>query len=109
MLVLWQRRGLAATELRMLLALLDRDASLSELAEVLGERPIEIRRAGRTLSARGLVRWCHVGRRKETRVELTAAGLATIRPMLRAVDLRVLGDHSTQPADYTSHPARFGH
>ena len=93
----------------MLLALLDRDASLSELAEALGERPIDIRRAGRSLSGRGLVRWCHVGRRKETRVELTPAGLATIRPLLTAVDPAGPANRSTQPPDYISQPARFGH
>jgi DNA-binding MarR family transcriptional regulator len=79
---LLQRCRLSATELRVLLALLDHEASLSELAEALDDRPVEIRGAGRSLSARGLVRWRHGPRRKETRLEITGAGLATIRELL---------------------------
>jgi DNA-binding MarR family transcriptional regulator len=86
MLELLQRRRLSATETRVLLALIDRLASLSELADALGQRPVEIRRAGRSLSARGLVRWHHVGRRKETHVEITAEGMAAIRALLPAAD-----------------------
>jgi DNA-binding MarR family transcriptional regulator len=81
---LLRRRRLSATEMRVLLVLLDRKASLTELAEALGQRPVEIRRAGRSLAARGLVRWQHVGRRKETHIEITAEGLATIRALLPA-------------------------
>jgi DNA-binding MarR family transcriptional regulator len=84
MLELLRRTRLSATEMRVLLPLLDRKASLSALAEALGERPVEIRRAGRSLSARGLVRWHHVGRRKETHIEITAQGLATIGALLPA-------------------------
>jgi DNA-binding MarR family transcriptional regulator len=78
------RRRLSATELRVLLRLLDREASLSELAKALGQRPVEIRRAGRSLAMHGLVRRRHVGRRKQTRLEITAAGLATTRALLTA-------------------------
>lgn len=78
------RRQLSATELRVLLRLLDREASLSELAEALGYPPVEIRRASRSLAMRGLVRWRHVGRRKRTRLAITAAGLATVRALLTA-------------------------
>jgi DNA-binding MarR family transcriptional regulator len=81
---LLERRQLPATELRVLLRLVDREASLSELAEVLSHRPIDITRAGRSLAMRGLVRWRHLGRRKETRLGITAAGLATIRALLTA-------------------------
>jgi predicted transcriptional regulator len=80
---LLRRRRLSATEMRVLLVLLDRKASLTELAG-LGQRPVEIRRAGRSLAARGLVRWHHVGRRKETHIEITAEVLATIRALLPA-------------------------
>jgi len=97
MLELLRRHRLSATEMRVLLALLDREASLSELAEALGQRPVEIRRAGRSLSARGLVRWHHVGRRKETHIEITAQGLATIRALLPAA------------GGMGGRPARFGH
>jgi DNA-binding MarR family transcriptional regulator len=79
-----ERRRLSATELRVLLALLDRGACLSDLAEALDGRPDEITRAGRSLSMRGLIRWHHVGRRKQTRLEITSSGLTTVRPLLTA-------------------------
>jgi DNA-binding MarR family transcriptional regulator len=79
-----ERRGLSATELRVLLALLDRGARLSDLAEALDQRPNEIRRAGRSLSMRGLTRWHHAGRRKETRLEITSSGLTTVSALLTA-------------------------
>jgi DNA-binding MarR family transcriptional regulator len=81
---LFERRGLSATELRVLLALLDRGARLSDLAEALDQRPNEITRAGRSLSMRGLTRWHHAGRRKETRLEITSSGLTTVRALLTA-------------------------
>jgi len=81
-----ERRGLSVTELRVLLALLDRGARLSDLAEALDQRPNEITRAARSLSMRGLTRWHHVGRRKETRLEITSSGLTTVRALLTAVD-----------------------
>jgi DNA-binding MarR family transcriptional regulator len=80
-----ERRGLSATELRVLLALLDRGARLSDLAEALDQRPNEITRAGRSLSMRGLTRRHHAGRRKETRLEITSSGLTTVRALLAAV------------------------
>jgi DNA-binding MarR family transcriptional regulator len=82
---LFERRGLSATELRVLLALLDRGARLSDLAEALDQRPDEIRRAGRSLSMRGLTRWHHAGRRNETRLEITSSGLMSVRALLTAV------------------------
>jgi DNA-binding MarR family transcriptional regulator len=79
-----ERRKLSATELRVLLALVDRGACLSDLAEALDQRPDEITRAGRMLSMRGLIRWHHVGRRKQTRLEITSSGLTTVRALLTA-------------------------
>jgi DNA-binding MarR family transcriptional regulator len=81
---LLERRKLSATELRVLLALLDRGACLADLAETLDQRPDEITRASRSLSMRGLIRWHHVGRRKQTRVEITSSGLTTVRTLLTA-------------------------
>jgi DNA-binding MarR family transcriptional regulator len=81
-----ERRKLSATELRVLLALLDRGACLSDLAEALDRRPDEITRASRSLSMRGLIRWHHVGRRKQTRLEITSSGLTTVRALLTAAD-----------------------
>jgi DNA-binding MarR family transcriptional regulator len=78
------RRRLSATELRVLLRLVDRAAGISELAESLGQQPVEVRRAVRQLAGRGLVRWRHVGRRKRTRLDITPAGLAMVRALLTA-------------------------
>jgi DNA-binding MarR family transcriptional regulator len=75
---------LSATELRVLLALFDRGACLADLAEALDQRPAEITRAGRSLSMRGLIRGHHVGRRKQTRFEITSSGLTTVRVLLTA-------------------------
>lgn len=80
-----ERSKLSATELRVLLGLLNRGACLADLAEALDERPAEITRAGRSLSMRGLTRWHHAGRRKETRLEITSSGLTTVRALLTAV------------------------
>jgi len=81
---LLERRRLSATELRVLLELIDRNATLPELAKALDLRPLEIRRASRRLTMRGLVRWRHVGKRSETTLAITAAGLATTRALLTA-------------------------
>jgi DNA-binding MarR family transcriptional regulator len=82
-----ERRKLSATELRVLLALLDRGACLSDLAEALDRRPDEITRAGRSLSMRGRVRWHHVSKRKQTRLEITSSGLTTVRALLTAASV----------------------
>jgi DNA-binding MarR family transcriptional regulator len=81
---LLERRRLSATELRVLLALYDRERTIADLAEELGRPPHATWRAGRALSARGLARWHHVGRRKRTTVGLSPAGLAAMRPLLTA-------------------------
>ena len=70
----------------MLLALIDRGAGVSDLAEALDQSLDEITRAGRSLSMRGLIRWHHVGSRKETRFDITSSGLTTVRALLTAVD-----------------------
>lgn len=80
------RRRLEAADLRVLLALLDRDESLSELAESLHLPPAEIRCAGRSLAMHGLVRWLHPGPRHETRLEITPGGLTTVEALLTPRD-----------------------
>jgi len=79
-----ERRKVSATELRVLLALLEEGACLPDLAEALDQRPDEITRAARSLSMRGLIRWHHVGSRKQTRLEITSSGLTAVRPLLTA-------------------------
>jgi DNA-binding MarR family transcriptional regulator len=50
----FDRCGLSACELRVLLTLLDRKASLAEIAAALGKPASEVTRAGRRLATRGL-------------------------------------------------------
>jgi DNA-binding MarR family transcriptional regulator len=94
---LFERRGLSATELRVLLVLLDRGARLSDLAEALDQRPNEITRAARSLSMRGLTRMEHVGS-KETRLEITSSGLTTVRALLTAVGAPAADAHRPETA-----------
>ena len=83
---LFERRKLSVTELRVLLALTDRGAGVSDLTEALDESPDAITRAARRLSSRGLIRWQHLGSLKQTRFDITSFGLTTVRALLTAVD-----------------------
>lgn len=80
------RRRLSAAELRILVRLVDREAGIPELAEALDERPVDVRRCGRRLSARGLVSWRHAGPLKHTQLAITPAGLTTVSALLTAAD-----------------------
>jgi DNA-binding MarR family transcriptional regulator len=82
---LLERGRHSATELRVLLELVDRRyASIPELAEVLGAPPGDLRPAARRLARRGLLRSWHVARTERTLFALTAAGLATTQELLMA-------------------------
>jgi DNA-binding MarR family transcriptional regulator len=98
---LFERRKLSPTELRVLLALIDRGAGVSDLARALDQTPGEITRAGRSLSMRGLIRWHHVGSRKETRFDITSSGLTTVSALLTAVGA------TTADADRPEAPVRM--
>jgi hypothetical protein len=80
-----ERGELSASELRILLAVLDRDITVSELARTLGRPPAEIRHTGERLYARGLLSWRDDARSGETTLGTTRAGVATVRPVLTAV------------------------
>src|SRR6185436_12517622 len=84
--VLEQRR-LSPTEVRVLLNLLDREGSLVDVAASLGHPPSEITRAAGGLDSRGLVRWFHAAHTKESRLAITANGLAAMRAVLAAADV----------------------
>jgi DNA-binding MarR family transcriptional regulator len=81
-LAVFERRGLSPSELRVLLKLLDREASLRELSEMLGKPPSEVFRAGSRLATRGLARWYHAGARKESRLVIATDGQAAMRVLL---------------------------
>jgi DNA-binding MarR family transcriptional regulator len=82
----FERGGLSPCELRVLLKLLDREASLSEIAEAIGKPSGDVTRAGNRLARRGLVRWYHAGARMETRLVITTDGVATMRALLAAAE-----------------------
>jgi DNA-binding MarR family transcriptional regulator len=84
----------SATELRVLLALIDRrDASVAELAKALGAPPADLGPAARQLARRGLVRSWHRARTEQTLFALTATGRAT------AQELLVAAGEAEAPAD----------
>jgi DNA-binding MarR family transcriptional regulator len=75
----------SATELRVLLALVDRrEATVPELAELLGAPPADLRPAARQLASRGLLRSWYVASTEQTLFALTAAGLAATQELLNA-------------------------
>jgi DNA-binding MarR family transcriptional regulator len=75
----------SATELRVLLALVDhREASVRELAKLLDAPAADLRPAARQLANRGLLRSWHVANTEETLFALTPAGLATTQEVLMA-------------------------
>jgi DNA-binding MarR family transcriptional regulator len=83
---LFQRAGLSATEMRLLLALFERrHATIAELADLLDTFPAEITRAGRRLAMRGLIRWHHGGRPEHALLDGTAAGAATVEALLASL------------------------
>jgi DNA-binding MarR family transcriptional regulator len=84
--VLEQRR-LSPTEVRVLLHLLDREGSLVDVADALDHPPSVITRAAGGLDSRGLVRWFHGAHTKESRLAITADGLAAMRALLAAADI----------------------
>ena len=65
---------------------------MSDLANALDRSPGEITRAARSLSSRGLIRWHHVGWRKETRFDITSSGLTTVRALLTAAGATAAAD-----------------
>jgi DNA-binding MarR family transcriptional regulator len=82
---LLERGRHSATELRVLLALVDRrDATVRDLSELLGAPPADLRPAARQLARRGLLRSWHVAKTEQTLFSLTAAGVATTHELLMA-------------------------
>ncbi len=82
-----EHRQHSATEMRVLLRLLERrNASIVELAEHLGIRPTEVTRAGRRLAMRGLVRAHHAGKREEMLMQITRSGRAVMHSLLTAAE-----------------------
>jgi hypothetical protein len=84
---LLERQRLGAGELRILLALADREATISEVARSLRRSPREVRLAAARLYARGLLSWMFrraqdgAGETEEV-LGITGTGLVTIRSLL---------------------------
>jgi len=82
-----QRRS--AAELRLLVALVDHEMTVAELADRLDGRSLEdVTNTARRLATAGLVRYrlCH--ERGETTLAITCSGLVTVRPLMRLDVLR---------------------
>jgi hypothetical protein len=79
-----QRRS--AAELRLLVALSERDLTLAEASDRLGDRsPEEIAQTARRLAGARLIRYGLSHQRGETVLSITGAGLVSVRPLLSAV------------------------
>jgi DNA-binding MarR family transcriptional regulator len=82
-----EHRQHSATEMRVLLRLLERrDASIAELSEQLDIRPTEVTRAGRRLAMRGLVRTHHAGKREQMLMQITRSGRVLMQSLLTAAE-----------------------
>jgi DNA-binding MarR family transcriptional regulator len=77
-----EQRRLSPTEVRVLVNLLDREGSLVDVADALGHPPSVITRSAGALDSRGLVRWFHAAHTTESRLAITADGLAAMRALL---------------------------
>jgi DNA-binding MarR family transcriptional regulator len=78
-----QRGYLSPMELRMLLRLVEREATHSELADVLDDEPETIASATRRLSRRGLIReqFDEDGRQSRFVLSITGAGFLALAPL----------------------------
>lgn len=82
-----EHSGLSATDLRVLLELVDhRDASISELERMLADHHSDVRRAVRDVSVHGLVRAYHGRGTDETLLELNPSGRAVMEKLLAAAN-----------------------
>ena len=76
-----QRRSPA--ELRLLVALVDHEMTVAELADRLAGRSLEeVANTARRLATTGLIRYRLSRERGETTLALTCSGLATVRPLM---------------------------
>jgi DNA-binding MarR family transcriptional regulator len=82
-----ERRRLSAAELRVLVELVDHEATVGELANTLGRQAAEIACTSRRLAVRGLIRRRHGPDDVPTVLSITQTGVATVRPLLTAAGL----------------------
>jgi DNA-binding MarR family transcriptional regulator len=98
------REHLSPFDLRVLLRVTDREATLGDLAESLGQAPSVLRRASARLVARGLLRRRR-RRNRHHRLEVTLATTASGMSALCRVT-RALEPAATDPARAPAAPAR---
>jgi DNA-binding MarR family transcriptional regulator len=88
-----ERSELSATEIRLLLWLAEREATVTQLTAVLGQRPRVITSVAYRLAMRGLIRRrFESGQRSGFVFGITSAGELALRPLLQWVT-------GTRPAD----------
>jgi DNA-binding MarR family transcriptional regulator len=75
----------SAAELRLLVALVDRELTVAELADRLdGPSLADVTQMARRLATAGLIRYRISRERRETVLAITCSGLLTVRPLLTA-------------------------
>jgi DNA-binding MarR family transcriptional regulator len=82
---LLERHSLSPMELRILLAVRDRERPESELATRVGGHRMSLRPSAGALYARGFLRWRHAPGDDDSWFSLTPAGRLLLRPLLSAV------------------------
>src|SRR4051794_25138635 len=81
---LLESQRLSPMELRILLAVQDREVSLSELAERFGSGSRRVRQSAGSLYARGLLHWRYVDSGEESLLSPTFAGRRVVHPLSTA-------------------------
>jgi DNA-binding MarR family transcriptional regulator len=82
---LLERHSLSPMELRILVAVRDRDRPESELATRFGGHRMSLRPSAGALYARGFLRWRYVAGDDDSWFSLTPAGRLLLRPLLSAI------------------------
>ena len=88
LLELLERRDMTATDLRVLLAFVDRERTLGELTGVVQMPTTPIKRIAGRLCLAGLLRQAHDPETDEPAYAITARGLATLKPLVTAATPR---------------------
>jgi hypothetical protein len=78
---LLEQQRLSPMELRILLAIRDRERTESELVRSLGRRTMEVRPSAGALYARGLLRWRYLPNGEGSAFAVTAAGRRALAPI----------------------------
>jgi DNA-binding MarR family transcriptional regulator len=96
------REQLSPVDLRLLLRVTDREATIGELADSMGQPPSVLRPASARLVARGLLRRRSRHQRLGVTLAATASGMSALRRVTQALEVA-----RTDPASALTAPARL--